>query len=200
MSPSISTIKDVAAAFQSIAVAGAIIIGGLWALFRFRALNEIERARAELNQLRRSLQQQASVNVSIVVTVMPNTRSSTRCASIVVSLKNIGSQPEIINWASMSVRSAPMIGFENSSPVLGMAQTTKPVAITPLSITAVCPQITEEISFLVPLENAGLYFAEFIATGTNQREAVIATAGLTPIDRHLSEFMLTTSKFFEVPE
>ncbi|WP_438404315.1 hypothetical protein [Aeromonas hydrophila] len=102
-------IKNLAAAFQSISLVIAIVIGGGWALFQFFSMRNIEKAQAELKKLQHETNVHGVIELSIIAKYLSSYED---LVVIKVSLKNIGVNPECINLKKSQVVLAP-IGHEN---------------------------------------------------------------------------------------
>jgi hypothetical protein len=145
--------------------------------------------------MRRALDQRANVKVSLSAKVVDSAGLTERCVLITALLENIGSSAEVINWNSVLVRSAPVIGFNHGTPKLGLPRNTSLVAVTQLSTINLDPASEESLPFLLPLEAPGLHFVEFVATAENQRERALADAGLSGAPRYVADFRLTCTTF-----
>jgi hypothetical protein len=156
-------VDSLAATVQSIAVTVGVIAGGVWAWFRFRALNEQARAAAELDRLRLSNERRASLNVNISATPA---HANGRSALVVnVMITNIGTRSEVIDWTSSrgGVWTARVDEFKEGAPVLGDCVYTPLVTASTLLTSSIEPGVTDQFPFLVPIQRAGLYYVEFRA-------------------------------------
>ncbi|MCA1634468.1 MAG: hypothetical protein LC802_12430, partial [Acidobacteria bacterium] len=111
--------KNLAEAFQAIAIGLAVIIGGIWAFYRFWSLQEMGRARWELEKLQKSLTERATINVSLFARSETNPGGSGYYIEVAASLTNIGNRTEVLNWSDGGVFTAPVLGRDKGNVVLG---------------------------------------------------------------------------------
>lgn len=152
-------LKDLASALQSFAITAGVCIGGLWALFRFRALNEQARAHAELDRLRTTLERRATLGVSL--TLAADELNTQRFVTARVMIENSGTTPEVIDWQRAGLRTARVSSFHDGTPVLATPIETRLVSYDPIEGSNVDPGETAAYAFLVPLPDAGVYLVEF---------------------------------------
>lgn len=151
--------KDLATTIQAFGVVAAVIIGGIWALFRYRVLNEEARATAELARLRYQLERRATVRLMLETNVLHTAKGCVLRVS--VEIENSGTKPEIIDWSKAGVRSALVEEFKDGSPVLAPLRVTKLVTATEIIGTNIDPGEVAAYPFLIPIEQNGTYYVEF---------------------------------------
>ena len=81
--------KDLMAAVQSLAVALAVIIGGIWSLFTFNALAVRPRALAEAADLEARAERHAVGNMSVTATQLTLPGTPDICLRIDVTVENV---------------------------------------------------------------------------------------------------------------
>jgi hypothetical protein len=192
--------KELAAAIQSFAVAIAVLIGGWWALFRYRSLNEQARAKADLDRLRYAIERRSTVRITLGCRVV---QSDAQCVLYVtVTIENSGTKTEIVDWSKAGVRTARVIGFSDGSPTLGTFANTHLVTIQQLLAANIDPGEAISYPFLVPVTNCGLYYVEFFFI----RALDVITEHATFIEQAIGKPMptaegrLTARMFVAVPE
>src|SRR6059058_5834445 len=95
-----------AGAIQSLFVAAAVLVGGIWTVFRFRALNELARAQAELAQLRDALEREPAITLKVETQVLPAIATLPASIQVIVQLQNLGKAPDVVDWGASGVASA----------------------------------------------------------------------------------------------
>jgi len=90
----LSDFKDLMAGIQDLVVSLAVLAGGIWSLFTFNALATRRRARAEVAEIERRLEQQAVLNITVSAqqTSTIGTTLGRQCLKIDVVMTNIGNR------------------------------------------------------------------------------------------------------------
>ena len=104
--------RNVAAGIQSLFVVIAIAAGGVWALIRFRALNTVEKARAELEKTKQELHPRGVVNVEINLSQLNCPAGGGSFISVALKLTNVGTKAEVVDWIKSTVN-AMQVGHKN---------------------------------------------------------------------------------------
>lgn len=104
--------KDIAAGVQSIVVAVALVVGGLWSVF---VLGDAARARAELEKIKHT---EIALDMSISAHVIPRTSDDGRDIVVEVNIKNAGSKYIALDLRKPSLR-LRKIGFDPNSGLRG---------------------------------------------------------------------------------
>ncbi len=157
----------IATGVQALVVAAAVVVGGGWTLYRFEMLEEIERGRAELEQIRRDLRERGILNLTMRVSTLAEDGAATRFARVEVSAENVGDRTELIEWAKSGVTvSRVRVGSDGA---LVYAQ---PVTVgygTPLAegpSSTILPGQTRVFEFLVPLSAPGTHYVLFFGAAS----------------------------------
>ncbi|WP_162046498.1 hypothetical protein [Vibrio taketomensis] len=98
-------VKNLASAFQSIALVLAICIGGGWALFQFFSVRTIEKAKAELRKLQLETRSHGILQISVTsraISSYPGT------VIVDIHMKNIGTNAETIDLEKSKVTLGPV--------------------------------------------------------------------------------------------
>jgi hypothetical protein len=162
---STDTFVKLASAIQALAVALALIIGGIWALFRFRFLRELDRARAELDHLRQQLRTKATITMSLHATPMPAAEGLGRTVLVQLDIKNVGNAPTTLNWSEARLKSARVVGFKDEVLVLRDWVTTRLTRTEEFETVTIESGDAESVAFVVPAPVVGLYHIEFSLPG-----------------------------------
>jgi hypothetical protein len=88
--------KNIAETIQAYVVAGAIILGGGWTLFQFTALNQLQRAKLELE----NLQPKDALSVKIQVEQLGATNQPERAVHISIEFANAGDAETILDFST----------------------------------------------------------------------------------------------------
>lgn len=168
--------KTFAEGIQAVTFSAAAIVGGIWALYRFRYLLELPKARAENQKLRsenekllRDLEQRGTINISLTATPLTHPMNGTLWMSIRARLNNVGNRPEVLDWEKGMVRIAPVLGFQNEHPLLGEISTTRRTSVgEQTSVSAISPGHTRDVRFLIPVPSPGLYLVTLTVPGSRE--------------------------------
>ncbi|HKR03142.1 MAG TPA: hypothetical protein VJY62_00795 [Bacteroidia bacterium] len=150
----------------------AIIAGGIWTVFTFQSLKQIERAKFELELLRTEFLGKPSLNIFIDVNRTNPTNKSYYAGLIInVNVENKGTR-----YISMSTLDTTLVVSEikNSSswgtisvndiyldPITMYCK--EDSSLTPSGIIEVTPNSTEEVPYYCEVERPGIYFISFNA-------------------------------------
>lgn len=162
----LTNFKDLAEGIQSIAIAAAVVIGGIWAIYRFLSLRELGRARVELERLQKSLVERATINVSLSARSQTNPNGNGYYIEVLATLSNVGNRTEVLNWSEGGVHTAPVVGQEKGNVILGDGIETKQVGGMSLISSTLAPSEVTVFSFLVPVAKPGFYYVVFAVPGT----------------------------------
>jgi hypothetical protein len=159
----LNDLKNLAEAFQALAVGTAVLTGGVWALYRFRMLNELGRANAELEQLRTTLERRSTLNVVLETgSVWPQPDGS-RWVQVTARIHNVGTRSEVVLWERAGIRRAAVTGMTPERPQLGDIHITRYIAMP--AIGSSCLEADEQAAFpfLVSVPRPGIYRFDFFA-------------------------------------
>jgi hypothetical protein len=160
MALSVSDFKDLWAGFQSIAIVFATFLGGAWALFQFRSLHALDKARLELEKAKRELLQQSSLEVHLVTESFE--KDGDYFLHVRVVMRNIGSGADFVDWTKASLSARRFYKAENHSLA---ADDQLLLAWRAPSMTVLrrhlLPGTSASESFLVSIPQAGVYYVEF---------------------------------------
>lgn len=98
MFPEHEKFKNIAAGFQSLVLAIAIVIGGGWTIFTFQRLRQSEMAEAKLRAELNELREKRVINIVIKAsqTIVPH--DTTRYIRAIVEITNVGNYSEVLEW------------------------------------------------------------------------------------------------------
>lgn len=152
--------KDLSAGFQSIAIVVATLLGGGWALFQFFSLRALDKARLELEKVKRELVQQGVLVIELITESFDIAGSYFLHVRVV--MRNIGSGFDIADWtqASMFARrfhKVDEITLAATDQVL-LAWRAPSIAIREMRLM---PGYSTSESFLIPIPQVGVYYIEF---------------------------------------
>lgn len=87
--------KNLASGIQSIVISIGFLSGGLWAIFRFKAFKEPEKAKAELDKINKSLQERGTIKLTITPIVI--SLKDTKYIEFSLTIQNTGNRNETLN-------------------------------------------------------------------------------------------------------
>ncbi|MFZ3018462.1 MAG: hypothetical protein WA056_08415 [Gallionella sp.] len=97
--------QKISAGIQSLLVSIALLIGGGWTLYVFNSQLQVENARAQLNKLKRELEESPRLELDISVHPMsPNKRAGSRYFDCRLLAKNVGTKSTILRFADKAIR------------------------------------------------------------------------------------------------
>ena len=91
-------LKNIAEAIQALAVTAAILTGGVWSLFTFRALQSRRRAQLELDENESRIRGMAVVNLSLEVEPLKSPAPNNHLLRISATIHNCGSRNTVISF------------------------------------------------------------------------------------------------------
>ncbi|MFC1523592.1 hypothetical protein ACFL6N_02250 [Thermodesulfobacteriota bacterium] len=94
--------ENLAGGIQSIVIALGLLTGGLWALFRFQAFRETEKARAELNKLKREIVERGVIKITLNPSVIKS--DTKKYIKLDMEVKNTGNRNELLDWNNGSIK------------------------------------------------------------------------------------------------
>jgi len=189
---SLNDFKTLAEGIQAVVFSVAAAVGGAWALYRFRALLELTKARSEIEKLRleneslsRTLVQRGNLNISLTATPLTHPTTGVSWMSVVASVKNVGNRPELLDWDSGHVRIALVLGFQEERPVLGASSAVKLTSIgeqagEQISRSVVEPATNRNFCFLIPVPSPGLYLVSLNVPGSPEQSKITIEEGTRP--------------------
>ena len=185
----IAEIKDVAQAFQGFATGLAILAGGVWALYRFSALKEVDRAKAELNKKEQDLKEQPVVDLSISAHQKFISGSTDLFLDINIIAKNNGSQNARLAYEeNFSLYVYKVTGADGEQQYECVQRHKVRKASNPnefAKATGIRSGQTQEIPFYCQIKEPGLYFIAFRVVVPNIAREQLEAVGL-PAHRILS--------------
>jgi hypothetical protein len=159
--------KNLADSIQSLMVALGVLIGGAWALFRFRTLKDIEKARAELEKARRDLHERGHLKLQMEASQFESTNNSILYINILLNITNIGNRTEIIRWLDSKIGAAPVIHTPDGIMQLGPELSAQNLGLyVNIVASTIDPGNSQQYCFLVPIESTGPYFIESLIMGS----------------------------------
>jgi hypothetical protein len=156
----VTDFKDISAGLQSLAIVLAALLGGGWALFQFFSLGAIEKARLELEKIKKDLLQRGVIAVELVTESFEVEGSY--FLHVVVTMRNIGSRVEIADW-SQAILYAKRFHKPDEATLAPIGPTLSAWQGESLSeyMMRLVPGFSQSESFLIPIPQAGVYFISF---------------------------------------
>src|SRR5262245_14315222 len=108
--------QKIASGVQSVVVAIAVVIGGLWTYYTFNAQLQVQNAEATLEKLNRDLVQEPSPDIQIELD-KPSRRQGITYLLGRLRIKNTGTGSVVIEAYSGSVKLSLVTGIETFPPV-----------------------------------------------------------------------------------
>lgn len=110
--------QSLASGLQSIAVVGAAILGGLWALYRFRNLREVEKNDAEIKRAQRLLQESGALKCNIKTRLISDPTNALKYLVVCAEFTNVGTRSETLHWETGGASCAQLKEFKEGVPIL----------------------------------------------------------------------------------
>ncbi|MCZ6690092.1 MAG: hypothetical protein O7H41_10845 [Planctomycetota bacterium] len=155
--------ESLASGIESAAVVLALFAAGTWAYFRFRAFGEAEKAKADLNALKRSLREQSVVNIDLEASRLACSDDLGRWLLVRVTLKNEGNRLEILAPHAERLEVRRVNRRDSEAPSLGDALSGTLSDSNPLHGHSILPAESISHCFLVPLAENGIYLVSYDA-------------------------------------
>jgi hypothetical protein len=189
-----------ASGLQAIAFVAAVSVGAMWALFRFRRLLFIKRARIEFDKLEASLHASPSIEIHVSHSANPNTSGC--CLLVDVSIENRGVVPEVLDASEILLYVAKTEPKERDKITMRHIAFCSPSFLDPdihLTSHEVGPGSVFHLPFLVLVPGAGVYYLSFRAQAspreTNHLLPIHACLGKNP-----KYVWWTSAQYYEVKE
>lgn len=197
MSTNFEGLKDLASAIESIVIALGVLIGGGWALFRFRALKDVAKARAELEKATRELREHGNLTIEMRASQFEIETDSKRFISISLTITNVGNRTEVIRWADSKISGARVTCSNENEIELGAAiQSRQRSLYMNILGSTIDPGNSEIQAFLIPIDDPGLYFLEAYISGSPEETAAskekARLAGFSPDEANIAVWNATT--------
>jgi len=159
--------KNLADGIQSIIIALGVLIGGGWALFRFRTLKDIEKAKADLEKLKRDLLERGNLKIEMQASQFDASDGSVQYISITLVITNVGNRTEIIRWSHSKIGAALIECAADGSMRLGGEIRAQVFSLyITLKASTIDPGNSEQYAALIPVEKTGTYFLESLIMGS----------------------------------
>jgi hypothetical protein len=154
-------------AVENLIVSAAVIVGGVWALLMFRMLRQRERARLELDAIQKTLLERAVVRFNITTKQEWIPGLSGFFISVVVEAINNGNRMTVLSYRDAAPVSATRIIVNiDGSLTFGKRFTAvlaDPDTQSPAIASSLFPGECEHLSFIVRVNEPGLYLLAFAA-------------------------------------
>lgn len=177
------SIYYLASGVQAVVIALGVLIGGFWAMYKFGSLRSIERARVDLEAVRKQLRERGVLEITLSPSVIGRSANGMYYLSLQVSVRNTGNRSEVIDWSTSGATATRVVvgadgrvGFDKPRHASHQSPGEQ------VSAASVLPNQTREFPFLFPLDEAGVYHLKFkavvsaIETGEHTKE--YAAAGI----------------------
>lgn len=205
--------KNIAEAIQAIAVTTALIVGGVWSLFTFRALQSKRKAQLELDEAERRIRGMAVVNVDLQIEPVQSPTPNTHLVHVIATIHNCGSRNTVISFDGYPLLIQELIVDEESLCIVReyvgdnlsyqhpIDESTGAWAPGATDVCTVRSGMSFSLDFLVGVRRPGLYRAVFDTAVSAEEHRVAEEAGM----RVTPDMRLTwgTERFFSltgVPE
>lgn len=160
------TFANVASGIQSLVVSFAVVVGGIWSLYTFNALNQVKIARTELTKAQDEVNQLA-LDITLTAKQTQPISSDKYGMLVDVSVHNAGKRPIKVDLKNQPLTISRMVKDDtnNLRASKSYAPTIyKDIGIndrTPLNWQQVQPGSTRVIEFYQEVEDAGMYHITF---------------------------------------
>ena len=159
--------KNLAAGIQSLLVGLAVLIGGGWALFRFFSLREVKKATAELEKMKRDLQQRGHLQIEMKASQIFSSDYIEKYINVSLLISNVGNRSEVIRWLDSKFSASPVSRGVNGEVKLG-----EPIWAQvysqhfKLEASTIDPGTSESYALLIPVGSDGVYLLEASLAGS----------------------------------
>lgn len=157
----LSEFKELSESIQSLTVSIGIIIGGIWAIYRFLKLKEIDKAKSELLQLKQQIEEKATIKLDVNIEKLDNNEG---CITIVsIKIINIGNRTEILD---IKKSHAKVLKIDSNGDQIGNPIEGKLTGVNSFINSASISPNEEKIFPIIFKLNSGNYFFEFFVDGS----------------------------------
>lgn len=191
---SITEFKELCESIQSLVIAVGVIIGGVWAIYRFLRLMEIDKAKSELLQIKQQIEERGTIKLDVSIEKLVDNNHFIVIAN--VKIVNIGNRVEVLDLADYDANvfkidvNADAIGNAVKGKLTGVNLFVKNISIS--------PNEEKNFPFIFKL-NSGNHFFEFLVTGsiyeTNRHLEAVKNLDI-PFENQKAKWAVT--KYFSV--
>ena len=181
-------IKNIAAAMQSVVVALALVVGGIWTLITFSALGESRKAHLEVAELEGKLRRQAAVEIRVDASQDSLPGDPGRYIFSVVSIVNSGSRAVNLSFPPDGPFSVHQLQIDQDGSkrptfaVYDQVQSYRKTSVVPMLGVVVRPGAVYSVPFVTRVPEAGLYVVSFYSETPPAEADVAIEAGVPPGD------------------
>jgi hypothetical protein len=160
--------KDLTEAIQALVVTAAVLAGGVWALYRFWSLKELDKAKAELQKISHEIERSGTLNFSLTARpIHPREGIPGYFVQVDVLITNVGRKTEALDLAQGFLYTAPVIGAAKNTVDFGEGFHTRLTGWKEAPETAsFAPGEVKLVPFLVPVADPGLYYIAIFIMGS----------------------------------
>lgn len=191
---------DLASGLQSLAVASAALIGGIWAVVRFKKLLSGRRAEAELALTERTLKQRAIPTIDMSASDAGDREAGRQFIVVDVHIHNRGTRTEVLDPSEMVLHGSKVTSDTDGTTSLRPVGSCKAVNSDPAVVItshAIEPDSVFRVPFLLPIPSPGVYHLCFRAR-VSPREWPDLEADHSVLDKGPSVAWWTSAMYYEV--
>ncbi|MBV9070407.1 MAG: hypothetical protein JO231_16950 [Acidobacteria bacterium] len=169
----ISQLQPIAATLQSLALTGAVIVGGAWTWYTFRANRQADTAQAQFQKLKHEIETEPRIEIDISITPLKVPGADRRYILGSIHTKNVGSANTVLQLDREPIQIYQVTVGRNGEVWLPVRSPELKIAPTVSTPSLICEVgITKQVHFVAMIEDAGLYVVTFSAV----RNAAESTA------------------------
>jgi hypothetical protein len=189
--------KNIASGIQSLILAFAVVVGGGWTLYRFRSLDEVGKARAEVEQLQRGLRERGILKIEMASEPLSKTATGELLLSVNVTVENTGNRTEVLRWDRSGLRATQVLIEDGRSRFGARVIGRYAVAGADTPTSSILPGQSRVFPILLMLPPNGVYQLVFEAAVSPQEaeiqshEHAAAASGVQP-----EELVWRASKYY----
>ena len=179
---SLTDLEHLAKIFQGFATGAAIVIGAIWALFRFWSLREIKQVKLRIEQQQRELQEQPVLDLTMMTEQVAVEGDDCHYVTVTVLVKNNGTQIARMAYEGRPALRVFSVDYSSDGTPAHHEQQAlhvpRALDAEPADSTIVRPGQTVEISFNLNLSATGWYFVAFRAVLSKKDRQELIKAGV----------------------
>lgn len=182
--------KNLASGAQSLAIAIAVVIGGVWTLYTFKALGTVNKARAEIREIEhRSNIEQPVLAIELQAKPVTTGGKNVHLVHVEAKFRNDGKRNLNLTFDEPSLTVSKLKLDTNSTEVEGEVISREPTLLNAdgtleqVRERALRPSQSRDVPFVVAVPSPGIYLVQIKATysGLNLEDGKLVPSSDEPI-------------------
>ncbi len=162
----------IAAGLQSLVIAGAFVVGGIWTLYSFNSQLQVENARGQLQKVQRELAQEPKVELSATITQVKVLGEKRLHLIGQITVQNVGNAITALNLEDRPIKIFRVNIDETGEPRWTLVHQLNSLVDTDTSLGSLISHAGSKnlINFATSVDKPGLYVLKFQAERSKEEQ------------------------------